>query len=81
MSDSLRQSNTDKAGSALKPDSQKSTTEQLGDKIKGTSDSIAGQAQPEDQKSTTQKATDGASDSAGSITDNVKDTLGMGDKK
>ncbi|CAK1356112.1 hypothetical protein CB0940_00242 [Cercospora beticola] len=77
MSDSLRQSNTDKAASALKPDSQKSTTEQLGDKAKGAGDSVAGKAQPEEEKSATQKATDSVS-SAG---ESVKDTLGLGDKK
>lgn len=41
-----RQSTTDKATSALKPDSAKSGTEQLGDKAKGAGDSLAGKAQP-----------------------------------
>ena len=53
-----RQSNTDKAASAVKPDSQKSITEQAGDSIKGTADSVAGTVQPQGEKSTTQKASD-----------------------
>lgn len=44
--------------SALKPDSQKTTTEQAGDYVKGTSDSIASTLQPQGEKSTTQKAGD-----------------------
>ncbi|OBZ70807.1 Receptor y region, transmembrane domain- and RING domain-containing protein 4 [Grifola frondosa] len=47
MGCSKRQSFTDKAGSALKPDSEKSTTEHVGDKFKGTSDSIASTLQPQ----------------------------------
>lgn len=35
----------DKAGSALKPDSQKSTTEQLTDTVKGKADNAAGTMQ------------------------------------
>lgn len=46
MSDTGRQSFTDKAGSAMKPDSQKGTFEQATDKIKGTMDSAAGSMQP-----------------------------------
>ncbi|KAI5369649.1 Putative Heat shock protein 9/12 [Septoria linicola] len=77
MSDSLRQDTTDKVASAVKPDSQKSTTESLGDKAKGTGDSVAGKAQPEGEKSTFQQASDGASNAAGQ----AKDALGLGDKK
>ncbi|THH12464.1 hypothetical protein EW146_g7675 [Bondarzewia mesenterica] len=47
MSDTGRQSFTDKAESTVKPDSQKSTTEQAGDKMKGASDSISSTVQPE----------------------------------
>ncbi|KAJ7040622.1 hypothetical protein C8F04DRAFT_948342, partial [Mycena alexandri] len=46
-------------GAALKPpDSQKSTTEQLGDYVKGTGDRIASTLQPQSEKSITQKAGD-----------------------
>lgn len=41
-----RQSNTDKAASALKPDSQKSALEQVQDSAKSTADSVAGTLQP-----------------------------------
>lgn len=46
MSDASRQSFTDKAGSAMKPDSQKGTFEQAGDKIKGSMDNMASSVQP-----------------------------------
>ena len=41
-----RQSTTDKAESALKPDSEKSTLEKAQDSVKSTADSVAGSAQP-----------------------------------
>jgi hypothetical protein len=53
-----RQSFTDKAGAALKPDSEKSTTEHLGDKFKGNADSAASTLQPQGEKSTSQKVGD-----------------------
>jgi hypothetical protein len=53
-----RQSFTDKAGAALKPDSEKSTTEHLGDKFKGNMDSAGSTMQPQSEKSTTQKVGD-----------------------
>ncbi|KAJ6597084.1 heat shock protein 9/12-domain-containing protein [Mycena vulgaris] len=56
MSDTGRQSLTDKAGAAIKPDSQKSTTEHVGDKFKGTTDSVASTLQPNSEKTTSQKA-------------------------
>ncbi|EME49036.1 hypothetical protein DOTSEDRAFT_40277 [Dothistroma septosporum NZE10] len=65
MSDSLRQSNTDKAASALKPDSQKSTLEQVQDSAKSTADSVAGTLQPEGEKSIGQKASDTVTGSGG----------------
>ncbi|EJD41904.1 heat shock protein 9/12, partial [Auricularia subglabra TFB-10046 SS5] len=58
MSDAGRQSMTDKASAALKPDSQKSMTESMGDTMKGTADKMAGAMQPESQKSGSQQAGD-----------------------
>ncbi|WPG97767.1 Hypothetical protein R9X50_00054800 [Acrodontium crateriforme] len=87
MSDALRQSTTDKIGSSMKPDSQKSTLEQTSDSLKSTADSVGKTLQPESQKSTGQKMTDGAT-SAGddaskegkSIIGQAQDALGLGDK-
>ncbi|SMQ50698.1 unnamed protein product [Zymoseptoria tritici ST99CH_1A5] len=88
MSDALRQSNTDKIGSAVKPDSQKGTLESATDSLKSAGDSIAGTAQPEGEKSATQKASDtvsGSGKDAGkegqSYLDSAKEAIGMGDKK
>ncbi|KAJ7271965.1 heat shock protein 9/12-domain-containing protein [Mycena haematopus] len=85
MSDTGRQSMTDKAGAALKPDSQKSTTEQLGDHFKGTGDSIASTFQPQSEKSTTQKAGDTFSSNPNhndeSLLNKAKNAVGMGEKK
>ncbi|KAL4254247.1 hypothetical protein ABKN59_002876 [Abortiporus biennis] len=84
MSDTGRQSLTDKAGSAMKPDSQKSTTEHIGDSVKGTTDSMASTFQPQGEKSTSQKAGDAMSgnsnESAPSMTQKVKNAVGMGEK-
>ncbi|KAJ7219493.1 heat shock protein 9/12-domain-containing protein [Mycena pura] len=84
MSDTGRESLTDKAGAALKPDSQKSTTEHLGDKTRGVGDSIASTLQPESDKSATQKAGDTVSSNSnendGSLLDKAKNTVGLGDK-
>lgn len=41
-----RQDPVDKATSAMKPESEKSTLEKAGDSVKGTADNIAGTAQP-----------------------------------
>ncbi|KAI0085161.1 heat shock protein 9/12-domain-containing protein [Irpex rosettiformis] len=84
MSDTGRQSLTDKASNALKPDSEKSTTEHLGDKFKGTADSIASSLQPSSEKSTTQKVGDAVSGNSNAGTDRsmgqkVKDAVGLGD--
>ncbi|KAJ6525645.1 heat shock protein 9/12-domain-containing protein [Mycena capillaripes] len=85
MSDTGRQSMTDKAGAALKPDSQKSTTEQMGDHFKGTGDSIASTFQPQSEKSTTQKAGDTFSSNSNnnddSLLNKAKNAVGMGEKK
>ncbi|KAJ6497030.1 heat shock protein 9/12-domain-containing protein [Mycena vitilis] len=84
MSDNARQSMTDKAGAALKPDSQKSTTEQVGDHVKGTGDSIASTLQPQGEKSTSQKAGDAVSGNSNqndeSLLQKTKDTIGLGNK-
>ncbi|KAF8482979.1 heat shock protein 9/12-domain-containing protein [Russula ochroleuca] len=86
MSDQCRQSLTDKAASSLKPDSQKSTPEQIGDKIKGTADSIASKAQPEDQKSKGQQVGDtlssdhGGDDTSESLLNKAKNAVGLGDR-
>ncbi|KAK1922302.1 heat shock protein 9/12-domain-containing protein [Papiliotrema laurentii] len=80
MSDFGRQSLGDKAGAAMKPDSQKSYLEQAGDAIKGKTDSAASTAQPESQKSYTQQAGDMLSgnknDNQESLMDKAKNTFG-----
>ncbi|KAG9036579.1 hypothetical protein FRB95_008413 [Tulasnella sp. JGI-2019a] len=58
MSDTGRQSITDKIGAAVKPDSEKSTTEHIGDTLKGKADDVGASAQPESEKSYIQQATD-----------------------
>ncbi|KAE9393786.1 hypothetical protein BT96DRAFT_211650 [Gymnopus androsaceus JB14] len=81
MSDNARQGFTDKVGSAVKPDSQKSTTEHIGDKFKGTADSAASTVQPQSEKSTTQKMGDTVSgnqnENDDSLLDKTKNTLGL----
>ncbi|KAJ7581081.1 heat shock protein 9/12-domain-containing protein [Mycena floridula] len=61
MSDVGRQSFTDKATAAVKPDSQKTTGESWTDSAKGTFDKVASTGQPQSEKSTTQKAGDAVS--------------------
>ncbi|THH12463.1 hypothetical protein EW146_g7674 [Bondarzewia mesenterica] len=82
MSDAGRQSVTDKAQSALKPDSQKSMTEQAGDKAKGAYDDIASTLQPQDQKSGSQKVSDtfssNSNDNQDSLMDKAKNAMGFG---
>ncbi|KAF9469201.1 heat shock protein 9/12-domain-containing protein [Collybia nuda] len=84
MSDTGRQSLTDKAGSAMKPDSQKSTTEQVGDYAKGTMDSAASTLQPNSEKSAGQKAGDSVSGNSNENQDSLlgkaKNAMGMGEK-
>ncbi|KAJ7120505.1 heat shock protein 9/12-domain-containing protein [Mycena crocata] len=81
MSDTGRQSMTDKAGAAIKPDSQKSTTEHFGDKAKGTGDSVASTLQPNSEKSTGQKAGDTFSSNSNendeSLLSKAKNAVGM----
>ncbi|KAJ7510067.1 heat shock protein 9/12-domain-containing protein [Mycena galericulata] len=85
MSDTGRQTLTDKAGAAIKPDSQKTTTEHVGDKFKGTGDSVASTFQPNSEKSTSQKAGDSVSgnsnQNSGSMLDKAKNAVGLGDSK
>ncbi|OSX66168.1 hypothetical protein POSPLADRAFT_1131480 [Postia placenta MAD-698-R-SB12] len=69
MSDTGRQSLTDKAGAALKPDSEKSTMEHLGDKLKGKSDSAASSVQPQNEKSYTQQIGDAFSSNSNDSTE------------
>ncbi|KAF9052901.1 heat shock protein 9/12-domain-containing protein [Panaeolus papilionaceus] len=81
MSDLGRQSFTDKAGSAMKPDSQKGTLEQAGDFIKGKSDSAASTMQPQSQKSGSQKVGDAMSGNSNnndeSLLNKAKNAVGM----
>ncbi|KAF8911960.1 heat shock protein 9/12-domain-containing protein, partial [Gymnopilus junonius] len=82
MSDTGRQSFTDKAGSAMKPDSQKGTMEQASDYIKGKSDSAASSMQPNSQKSSSQKAGDtmsgNSNENSDSLLNKAKNAVGMG---
>ncbi|KAH6918417.1 heat shock protein 9/12-domain-containing protein [Coprinopsis sp. MPI-PUGE-AT-0042] len=81
MSDLGRQSLGDKATAALKPDSQKSTTEHLGDKFKGNADSAGSTLQPSSEKSATQKLGDTVSgnsnENSGSLLDKAKNAVGL----
>ncbi|KAI0075123.1 hypothetical protein K474DRAFT_1664612 [Panus rudis PR-1116 ss-1] len=83
MSDTGRQSLTDKASAALKPDSEKSTTEHFGDKLKGNADSAASTVQPQSEKSTSQRVGDAFSsnsnESQPSMTQKLKNAVGMGE--
>ncbi|KAG1870160.1 heat shock protein 9/12-domain-containing protein [Suillus subalutaceus] len=82
MADTGRQSMTDKAATAMKPESQKSMTEQAGDKVKGMSDSVASTLQPQSEKSTTQKAGDTVSGNSNegqeSLAEKAKHAMGLG---
>ncbi|KAG0704494.1 heat shock protein 9/12-domain-containing protein [Suillus ampliporus] len=82
MSDTGRQSMTDKTAASMKPDSQKSMTEQATEKVKGLSDSAASTLQPQSEKSTTQKAGDTLSGNSNegqeSLTEKAKHTMGLG---
>ncbi|KAF8077816.1 heat shock protein 9/12-domain-containing protein [Lyophyllum atratum] len=84
MSDAGRQNFTDKAGAALKPDSQKSATEQAGDYMKGAADSAARAVQPNSNKSGGQKAGDSLTSSNSQNDDSLlgkaKNAMGMGEK-
>ncbi|KZT59211.1 heat shock protein 9/12 [Calocera cornea HHB12733] len=58
MSDTGRESITDKVSAAVKPDSQKTTTEHFGDAITGKADNAAGKVEGENNKSTLQSISD-----------------------
>ncbi|KAL5504814.1 hypothetical protein ACEPAH_7477 [Sanghuangporus vaninii] len=80
MSDNFRQSFTDKAENAVKPESEKSTTERAGDTVKGKADSAASSVQPESEKSYTQQAGDmfsgNSNENSESLVDKAKNMLG-----
>ncbi|KAI0821698.1 heat shock protein 9/12-domain-containing protein [Trametes gibbosa] len=82
MSDAGRQSFTDKATAALKPDSEKSTTEHIGDKFKGKADSAGSTLEPQSEKSTTQRVGDTLSGNNNndqpSLTQKAKNAVGLG---
>ncbi|TFK89077.1 hypothetical protein K466DRAFT_519605 [Polyporus arcularius HHB13444] len=83
MSDAGRQSFTDKATAALKPDSEKSTTEHFGDKLKGNADSAASSMEPQSQKSSGQKIGDAFSSNSNASTEpslaqKAKNAVGLG---
>ncbi|KAH9859084.1 heat shock protein 9/12-domain-containing protein [Lenzites betulinus] len=83
MSDAGRQSFTDKATAALKPDSEKSTTEHFGDKFKGNADSAGSTLEPQSQKSTSQRVGDAFSSNNNSstepsLTQKAKNAVGLG---
>ncbi|KAK0210855.1 heat shock protein 9/12-domain-containing protein [Desarmillaria ectypa] len=83
MSDTGRQSFTDKAGSAMKPDSQKSATERMGENIKGYTDSAASTLQPQREKTNTQKMGDTFSSNSNeneqSMLGKAKGAMGLSD--
>ncbi|KAI0745466.1 heat shock protein 9/12-domain-containing protein [Earliella scabrosa] len=84
MSDHGRQSFTDKAEAAFKPDSQKTTTEHFGDKLKGNADSAASTFQPQGEKSYTQKVGDTFSSNSNhdqpSLAQKAKNAMGFGNQ-
>ncbi|KAG8761371.1 hypothetical protein FRC14_004776 [Serendipita sp. 396] len=86
MSQAGRQDFTDKAHDAMKPDSQKTFGEQIGDTLQGKGDSMMSTLQPQQEKTTTQKMGDAVSGNQNhnpgerSLLDKAKDAVGMGDK-
>ncbi|KAF7861490.1 hypothetical protein EAF04_008053 [Stromatinia cepivora] len=83
MSDNLRKGVGEQVSEKITPDSQKSTTDKIGENISGGADKAASAVQPSDQKSTTQQATDkvrgGADDTQNQgkgILGSVSDTAG-----
>ncbi|RPA86469.1 hypothetical protein BJ508DRAFT_321603 [Ascobolus immersus RN42] len=71
MSDLGRKDVSSQIHDAVKPDSQKTTTEHAGDKLSGVTDRVGAAVQPDSQKSATQKSTD----SSKGVVDSVKDTV------
>ncbi|KAL1924895.1 uncharacterized protein VTP21DRAFT_4549 [Calcarisporiella thermophila] len=85
--DTGRKDFTTRAKEAVKPDSQKSTTERASENISGGADRLASRIVPDSQKSTGQQvadtgrgAHDQTHDQGKGIMDKAKDALGMGDK-
>ncbi|KZO95588.1 heat shock protein 9/12 [Calocera viscosa TUFC12733] len=58
MSDTGREPISDKVSAAVKPDSEKSTTEHFGDMLSGKADNAAGSAEGDKNKSTLQSVSD-----------------------
>lgn len=81
MSDNGRQSFTDKISAAFKPDSQKTTTEHLGDKFSGKVDNAASSMQPQGHKSLTQKVGDALTGHGGSNHNATNNHSSLTDKK
>jgi len=82
MSDAGRKDLSSQVGDKLKPESQKSTTEKLGDTASGAYDRAAGAVQPESEKSTSQKLADStrsnkddASQQSKGVLQSAQDTL------
>jgi flagellar hook-basal body complex protein FliE len=83
MSDSLRKGFGEQAQEKITPDSQKSTTDKIGENVSGATDKVVGAVQPDSEKSTTQKLGDStrshgdnAQKEGGSLLDSTKETLG-----
>ncbi|KAI5816638.1 heat shock protein 9/12-domain-containing protein [Pyronema omphalodes] len=72
MSDTGRKDFTSQMGDKLKPESQKSTTESIGDTMSSTYDRAAAAVVPDSQKSTTQKMGDSMRGSSDHAEDNGK---------
>ncbi|PAV17624.1 heat shock 9 [Pyrrhoderma noxium] len=85
MSDNMRQSFGDKMEGAMKPDSEKSSFEQMGDKVKSNADSMASSMQPESEKSYTQQFGDmlsgNSNENSDSMLNKAKNALGMNERK
>ncbi|KAJ7273322.1 heat shock protein 9/12-domain-containing protein [Mycena rebaudengoi] len=84
MSETGRQDFTDKAAAALKPDSQKTGTEKMGDSLKGTADSVASTFEPNSHKSASQRVGDNVSSNSNendeSMLAKAKNAVGLGQK-
>ncbi|GLB34833.1 hypothetical protein LshimejAT787_0203980 [Lyophyllum shimeji] len=70
----------------MKPDSQKSMTEQAGDHVKGAMDSAARMMQPNSDKGAGQRMGDALNSSNSSsnnesLADKAKNAMGMGNQK
>ncbi|KAL4955677.1 chaperone/heat shock protein Hsp12 [Aspergillus filifer] len=88
MSDTGRKDWSTKAKEEITPDSTKSSQDKMKETVTDTGDRVARGLQPDDQKSTGQEAFDKTQRSkdnhkeggaAGTITDKVKNAVGLGD--